>query len=217
MGARDRRRARTRAELARAAADLFESQGFAATTVEEIAAAADYSASTFFRLFERKEDALFFDLDDSVGVVSAHMAEVTSGGRWPAIREALLRHAAAWEGGDPAFAAARTRLFHREAALARVYAEHLERWQTELAAELGRLRGGDPDDDVMPTVAAGAIVSTYRAAFARQARLGGTLVDQLERALDLLETSGSLTALLGAGAPALSRTEGVPGCAGRRS
>ncbi|NMO91646.1 TetR family transcriptional regulator [Actinomycetospora sp. TBRC 11914] len=196
MSSRDRRRARTRQELARAAAVLFEQQGFAATTVEEIAAAADYSASTFFRLFDRKEDALFVDLDDSVGVVARHMAKVTSAGRWPAIREALLRHAAAWEEGDPEFAAARTRLFHREPALARVYGEHLERWQAELAVDLTRLRGGDPDDDVMPLVAAGAIVSTYRAAFRRQARVGGRMVDHLERALDLLETSGSLSSLL---------------------
>jgi AcrR family transcriptional regulator len=201
MGTRDRRRARTRAELARAAARLFESQGFAATTVEEIAAAADYSASTFFRLFERKEDALFFDLDDSVNAVSLHMATVTSEGEWPTIRDALLQHAGAWEAGDAEFAATRTRLFHAEPALARVYAEYLEQWQAELAAHLQRARGDDPDDDVMPMVAAGAVVSTYRAAFRRQARVGGTLVEHLRRALDLLETSGSVPVLLGGAQP----------------
>jgi AcrR family transcriptional regulator len=204
VSTRDRRRARTRAELARAAARLFEEQGFAATTVEEIAAAADYSASTFFRLFDRKEDALFFDVDDSVGPVSQHMATVTSGGEWPVLREALLRHAATWEAGDPGFSAARTRLFHREPALARVYAEYLEQWQTELASHLALGRGGDPDDDVMPMVAAGAIVATYRAAFLRQARVGGTLVEHLERALDHLETSGSVPLLLGLTSPAPS-------------
>ncbi|MCD2194716.1 TetR/AcrR family transcriptional regulator [Actinomycetospora endophytica] len=202
MSARDRRRSRTRQEFARAAARLFETQGFAATTVEEIAGAADYSASTFFRLFERKEDALFVDLDDSEDVLSTRMATVIAGGEWSAIREGLLRHATAWEADDPDFAATRTRLIHREPALARVYREHLEQWQAGIAAHLEQVRGAESEDDVMSMVAAGAIVSIYRAALRRQARLGGTIADHLERALDVFETSGSVSPLLDVARPA---------------
>ena len=47
IGLRERRRSQTRAEIAEAALDLFERQGVAATTVEDIAAAAGISPRTF--------------------------------------------------------------------------------------------------------------------------------------------------------------------------
>jgi len=37
--------------------------------VEQIANAADYSVSTFFRLFPRKEDVIFFDLQERLGAM----------------------------------------------------------------------------------------------------------------------------------------------------
>jgi AcrR family transcriptional regulator len=50
-----------RERLERAAFDLFVEQGFASTTVPEIAARAGLSTRTFFRLFADKRDALFAD------------------------------------------------------------------------------------------------------------------------------------------------------------
>ncbi|MDX2939798.1 helix-turn-helix domain-containing protein, partial [Streptomyces ipomoeae] len=55
---RERRRDATRREIAHCAAALFESQGFQATTVEEIAYAAGLSLRTFYRYCESKETAL---------------------------------------------------------------------------------------------------------------------------------------------------------------
>lgn len=58
-GRRERKRLATRARLEQAAQQLFLSQGFEHTTVDEIAAAAGVSRRTFFNYFDTKEAVLF--------------------------------------------------------------------------------------------------------------------------------------------------------------
>jgi AcrR family transcriptional regulator len=62
-GLRERKRVRTRATIARAALELFDRQGFGATTIQEIADAADVSPRTVSHYFPRKEDLVFPDSD----------------------------------------------------------------------------------------------------------------------------------------------------------
>jgi AcrR family transcriptional regulator len=60
-GLRERKKARTRASLREHALRLFREQGYQATTIEQIAAAAEVSPSTFFRYFPTKEDLILQD------------------------------------------------------------------------------------------------------------------------------------------------------------
>ena len=64
---RDRNRARARAEIVAAAHQLFLKQGYAETSVEQIAEAAGVAPRTVFRHFPRKEDLVFHRHAEQVG------------------------------------------------------------------------------------------------------------------------------------------------------
>lgn len=61
QGLRERKKAKTRAAIQHHALRLFREQGYDATTVEQIAEAAEVSESTFFRYFPTKEGVVLWD------------------------------------------------------------------------------------------------------------------------------------------------------------
>jgi AcrR family transcriptional regulator len=66
LGLRERKKAKTRAAIREHALRLFREQGYAETTVDQIADAAEVSPSTFFRYFPTKEDVVLDDEFDTL-------------------------------------------------------------------------------------------------------------------------------------------------------
>ncbi len=88
MSLRDRKRERTRQALVDAAVELFERDGYEATTVADIAAAADIGTRTFFSYFASKEALLFPESDARV---QAAMSAIDARGPADGPAEVLAR------------------------------------------------------------------------------------------------------------------------------
>src|SRR5215813_5868224 len=161
-GLRERKKARTRAAIREHALRLFREQGYDATTVEQIAEAADVSPSTFFRYFPTKEDVVLQDDLDvlAIGAFEAQPADLSP----VAAFRAAARDAFATLGEDEL---ARLR---ETTELTMTVPEVRARAMDELARTIGvialaaaRRSGRDPDDFAV-RVLAGAIVGVIMAA-----------------------------------------------------
>jgi AcrR family transcriptional regulator len=96
-GLRERKQARTRAQIRAAAGRLFESRGFDAVTVEDICAEVDVSPRTFFRYFHNKDTLVFEGIRSRLEhVVAAFASRPLSEDEFTALCQALLSVA-----GDP--------------------------------------------------------------------------------------------------------------------
>jgi len=84
-GLRERKKAKTRATIREHALRLFRDQGYGATTVEQIAEAAEVSPATFYRYFPTKEDVV---LQDDLDVLALGELEALPPGLSPLWRYA---------------------------------------------------------------------------------------------------------------------------------
>ena len=78
-GLRERKRRRTRQEIARAALELFDRQGFHDTTIPQIAAAADVSPRTVSGYFPHKEELAFPDSQEAFETLERRLQERPAG------------------------------------------------------------------------------------------------------------------------------------------
>ena len=88
IGLRERKKLKTRAAIQREAMRLFSEKGFQATTIEEIADAAEISPSTFFNYFPSKV-ALFLEDDLDPMIIAAFNAQPPDLSPVAALRNAM--------------------------------------------------------------------------------------------------------------------------------
>jgi AcrR family transcriptional regulator len=193
-GLRERKKARTRAAIREHAFRLFREQGYDATTVEQIADAAEVSPSTFFRYFPTKEDVVLQD-DLDLLWMEAIREQPPEVGPIAALRAGV--HAAFARMGEAEWAQLRetTELALAVPAVRGRMLEEMARTTQALAEAVAERTGRDPGDFAVRTLA-GAIIGIAMAAwfevaddlmdYMDQGRLA-TFADKFERGLALLE------------------------------
>jgi AcrR family transcriptional regulator len=186
-GLRERKKAKTRAAIREHAMRLFDEQGYAATTVEQIAEAAEVSQSTFFRYFPTKEDVVLTD-DYDGPVLDAMRAQPPGVHPAEAMRRAFRQvfdaiTPDAWEAEQR-----RQRLFH---VVPELQARVMQQYATMigLVAAVIAERAGLPADDFSARVMAGALVGAALASSpdGMTGRADFSDFDRMDRALRLLE------------------------------
>lgn len=167
-GLRERKKQRTRDALIRVALELFTTQGYEGTTVDEIADAVEVSQRTFFRYFASKEDVAFA-VQQMVEerFVSALTERPPEEGPFDAMRNAVL---AAWDTIGEAIAEVvpvelYVRTFQVIESTPALLAVHLRR-STEMEDSIARViadrEGLDVDADPRPRIAVAAFSGVMR-------------------------------------------------------
>jgi mycofactocin system transcriptional regulator len=162
---------------------LFSQDGFDATTVDQIAAAAGVSRRTFFRYFPSKAEVLWGQFDAEVATIAA-LLEQTSDGLpiMVAVREAVVA-ANAYRPEDIPELRVRMALINEVPELFAAAAAHYDRWERAVADFVAH-RAGGAADDLYPLALARATLATCRAAYeVWMARGDADLTSYLDRAL----------------------------------
>src|SRR6201995_6152279 len=194
-GLRERKKARTRASLREHALRLFREQGYYATTVEQIAAAAEVSPSTFFRYFPTKEDVVLQD-DMEPLLIEALEQQPLEMGIVAAVRAALRTVTATldeekWE------------LIRQAAELGMTVPEIRARAMDDFARTVTLMAGGVAKrtglspDDLRVRAVSGAIFRALKVATApfdyhRSEHINTELSDRVDETLAVLEEGLSL-------------------------
>jgi AcrR family transcriptional regulator len=191
-GLRERKKQKTRWSIQKHALRLFQEQGYEQTTVDQIAAAAEVSPSTFFRYFKTKEDVVIEDEYDPLllrllAEAPADQPPVT------ALRNALTTAFGAIGPAEMAQVYQRTQLMMRVPALRMRAMDNFTGSVDMLAKGIAARVGRDPGE-VEVRAFAGAVIGALTAAIYIWAESGGDghPGELIDRGLALLENGLAL-------------------------
>ncbi|HVT22674.1 MAG TPA: mycofactocin system transcriptional regulator [Mycobacteriales bacterium] len=161
---RGRPRETSARELELVALELFATQGFAQTSVEQIAAGAGVSKRTFFRYFDSKTAVLWHDFDNEVEQLRAAFARIPD--RTPlmtAIREVVVS-VNRYRAEDVPELRTRMQLISTDPALEASAAVRYDAWERAVA-DFAASRLGEPADALLPLAIGRTTLAACRAAY----------------------------------------------------
>lgn len=198
--------------------ELFATKGYAATTVDEIAATAGVARRTFFRHFRSKEEAIFPDHDDTLerakavlDAAPAHENPVDTVCR--GIKEVMKMYAS-----SPSVSVQRYQLTRevpalreREIASVARYERLFTRYLLGHFDEANQDGGQNVDEPLLAEVAASAVVTAHNHVLRRWLRRGGEgdVEADLDHAFTIVRrTFGTLPAIVGKAPATIASTSG---------
>jgi AcrR family transcriptional regulator len=186
LGLRERKKLRTRAAIREHALRLFGEQGYAETTVEQIAEAAEVSPSTFFRYFPTKEDVVMVDDLDPV-MIAAFNAEPPETPPLRALRNAFKRVYAELEPEQLEQERARAALITSVPELQGRMMQNLTSTVRMLATAVAQ-RVGRPEDDLAVRTLTGVVIGVGLAMMhSAPDQPVEDLIEQMDAGLELVE------------------------------
>jgi AcrR family transcriptional regulator len=181
QGLRERKKERTRRSIRVEAFRLFREQGYNETTIEQIAAAAEVSPSTFFRYFPTKEQLVLADDLDPM-MLEALRRQPRDVSPLAAFRGAVVEVFSSLPAAELAFEQERQALLYHVPELRSAIGLEIVR-SIDLLASLLADHVGRSADDFEIRVAAGAVAGAALAI----STMTPMNVENITRALDLLE------------------------------
>jgi AcrR family transcriptional regulator len=155
-GLRERKKAKTFASIQQHALRLFREQGYAQTTIEQIAAEAEVSASTVFRYFPTKEALVLHDMYDPL-LIAAFEAQPPEVRPIQALRRAVRTVFADLPADEAALQRERMALVRSVPELRASMLDEFIRTVQQIA-DLVAVRVGRRRDDVAVLTLAGALL-----------------------------------------------------------
>lgn len=187
-GLRERKKQKTRWAIQEHALRLFAEQGYDATTVDQIAAAAEISPSTFFRYFRTKEDVVVEDQWDPI-MIDAYATAPAELGPIAALRHAIRTAFQLMDGTERDKILARMRLQLAVPALRLRSLDNIVSSLDMIAGLLADRSGHEPTDPRVRALA-GAIMGSWLAVLTAWSESDGTddLAVRMDEALAFAET-----------------------------
>jgi AcrR family transcriptional regulator len=200
-GLRERKKQRTRETIAKVALDLFAEQGFHATTIKQVADAAEVAPRTVSAYFPSKEELVF---PDHVEVFSGLERRLTEREPGESVADALR----AWIGGlldrremaDRHEMRRRRELIESDASLRTFERGLMDRAERAIAVAAAVDLGLGPDD-LLPHMVGAATMAALDALGREAKRSGMEAEDVHARGLELLDQTMTF---IGAGVAALA-------------
>jgi AcrR family transcriptional regulator len=191
---RERKKLKTRESIQREAMRLIQKQGYAKTTIEQIAAAVDVSPSTFFNYFPSKEDVVLYDEYDPI--IGKLLLERPADEPLSVALGNVLEEMAGIFERDRDVILARARLWIEEPSLRARLWEELEKGQVFISGLIAQRSGRDADDfEIRLTVM--IIIMAAMESMREWVRHDGkgSFVATISRALDLIDAQTRLDQL----------------------